>query len=407
MNLQVERIPFFDENVAIQSVPTRDNLLEDSQKPLPTLPINDTPLHPADLSGQILREGRFPAAHGGFGDIWRCKWSVGSDRIDVAVKVIRAPIVDEVDRAKKSKRLRRELKVWARLQHECVLPLFGVTSEFGPFASMVCPWKENGTLNQFLGKYHEHLTILDQFHLLSNVAAGLRYLHSCSVIHGDLSGSNILVDGDGKACLADFGLSSVMLEFQGTSYFTSSIRGAVRWAAPEIYEVPVDDNVSPHIPTAQSDIYSFGSVMLQVISGVVPYHYLKNDAQVLIAISKGITPMRPLNPEIDDEHWNLIQQCWSTTRHGALRPSIRAIADFCAFEPHFMSGETLVLGSQDVDTDDDARRRRQSRLDALLDRSTPISSPSSSTTSRSSVGADMRRLSARFKQMFRLTMKYS
>jgi hypothetical protein len=57
-------------------------------------------------------------------------------------------------------------------------------------------------------------------------------------------------------------MSSIMLEFQGTSYFTNSIRGAVRWAAPELYRT-YDDNVSPTI-TSACDIYSFGSVMLQV-----------------------------------------------------------------------------------------------------------------------------------------------
>ena len=53
-----------------------------------------------------------------------------------------------------------------------------------------------------------------------------------------------------------------MAEFQGTSYFTSSIGGAVRWSAPELYRV-YEDHAFP-VVTVECDIYSFGSVTLQV-----------------------------------------------------------------------------------------------------------------------------------------------
>jgi serine/threonine protein kinase len=78
--------------------------------------------------------------------------------------------------------------------------------------------------------------------------------------------SNVLVDEDGKARVSDFGMSKILSEFQGTSYFTSSIGGAVRWAAPELYRV-YEDDVFPEV-TVECDIYSFGSVALQVCLSV-------------------------------------------------------------------------------------------------------------------------------------------
>jgi serine/threonine protein kinase len=107
-------------------------------------------------------------------------------------------------------------------------------------------------------------------------------VHSCSVIHGDLSGvcfcprsvylglcltyqfdqSNVLIDSEGRACVADFGMSNIKAEFQGTSYFTSSIGGAIRWAAPELYRI-YEDYAFPEV-TAACDVYSYGSVTLQV-----------------------------------------------------------------------------------------------------------------------------------------------
>lgn len=48
-------------------------------------------------------------------------------------------------------RLRREIQVWRRLQHDNIVPLLGVIGNFGPYAStgMVSPWMEHGNLNQF------------------------------------------------------------------------------------------------------------------------------------------------------------------------------------------------------------------------------------------------------------------
>jgi serine/threonine protein kinase len=80
--------------------------------------------------------------------------------------------------------------------------------------------------------------------------------------------SNVLVYGNGRACLADFGLSTMVLEFIGPSYMTSSIRGNIRWAAAELFEVPEDgeeEDAAIKLST-ECDIYSFGSIFLQVSS---------------------------------------------------------------------------------------------------------------------------------------------
>lgn len=74
--------------------------------------------------------------------------------------------------------------------------------------------------------------------------------------------SNVLIDNSGKAYVCDFGLSTIRAEFQGTSYFTSSISGSIRWAAPELYQLK-DEGLGMGL-TTEYDVYSFGSVMLQV-----------------------------------------------------------------------------------------------------------------------------------------------
>ncbi|KAJ8582916.1 kinase-like protein, partial [Rhizopogon salebrosus TDB-379] len=84
------------------------------------------------------------------------------------------------------------------------------------------------------------------------------------VIHGDLTGSNVLIHADGTACLADFGLSLLYSEDVGVTQasWTSLLHGNIRWLAPELLEPSGND--MPVRPSKHSDVYSFGGIMLLV-----------------------------------------------------------------------------------------------------------------------------------------------
>jgi serine/threonine protein kinase len=75
----------------------------------------------------------------------------------------------------------------------------------------------------------------------------------------DATQNNILIDENGNTLVADHGILILCAELHGTSY----IRSNVRWAAPENFQVPEDDE-SISSPQLASDIYSFGCIMLQV-----------------------------------------------------------------------------------------------------------------------------------------------
>ncbi|KAN0073723.1 Protein kinase-like domain containing protein, partial [Tylopilus felleus] len=163
----------------------------------------------------------------------------------------------------------REIEVWRGLKHDNVLPLLGTTMGFGRYPAMVCPWAENDTLTLYLARDHAHLPVAEILRLLDNVASGLHYLHSRSVVHGDLSGSNILILDDGSACIADFGLSTLLTELGRPTFATSFHgRGTIQWIAPELLVCGASENGAeealPVLPTTYSDVYSFGGVMLHV-----------------------------------------------------------------------------------------------------------------------------------------------
>jgi serine/threonine protein kinase len=78
--------------------------------------------------------------------------------------------------------------------------------------------------------------------------------------------ANILIDDNGKALLVDFGLSTIKAEFEGTSYCSSTVGGAIRWRALELLPLTPED-FTPKL-TAACDVYSYGSVMLQVRTNI-------------------------------------------------------------------------------------------------------------------------------------------
>ncbi|KAG2140608.1 kinase-like protein [Suillus clintonianus] len=238
---------------------------------------------------------------------------------------------------KNAKRVRRELKVWGRLKHDKILPLWGVANDFGPYPAMICPWADNGALTGFLERQQDKLSSQDKFLLLNDIALGLQYLHSKSVVHGDLTGSNILIYGNGRACLADFGLSTIILEFIGNSYFTSSIRGNIRWVAAELFDAPEGYEISL---STECDIYSFGSIILQVLTCKVPYYSVKRDITVLGQVIKGIKPEPPKESRISPGHWEFIQRCWLPR---ASRPPVGEIVTFVACERQVLSSCVAVL----------------------------------------------------------------
>ena len=75
--------------------------------------------------------------------------------------------------------------------------------------------------------------------------------------------ANILINDEGKALLSDFGLSNLVVGTQGSVFISSTVGGSPRWAAPELYCVEDDVEHTPVI-SKPCDVYSFGSVMLQV-----------------------------------------------------------------------------------------------------------------------------------------------
>lgn len=177
----------------------------------------------------------------------------------VAVKALR---IMPDDSSKWERRLRREIAVLSSLNHPNITPLYGIaTTSFSPLPGIVTPWYTNGSADRYLPKHKPSIT--QRIKLCIDIANGLQYLHGMQTTHGDLKPANILIDDDGNACLCDFGLASFLGEEAGTGFTTTTeYVGTARYAAPEIFNRPVD--AVGFMATPASDVFSFGCVVYEV-----------------------------------------------------------------------------------------------------------------------------------------------
>ncbi|KAJ7464304.1 kinase-like domain-containing protein [Mycena galericulata] len=169
---------------------------------------------------------------------------------------------------------------------------------------LVSPWMDNGHVVAFLKK-----ELHDTDYLLSiilDVALGLKELHDQGIVHGDLTGTNILVAPSHRACIADFGLSSIITAISSVELPHSSRRphGTIRYQAPELFQGKYNDLCS--------DIYALGCVIFELVTGEPPFPGL-GDGAVIKAVVEGHRPSRPeswLGTPPLDSLWNLLQNCW-------------------------------------------------------------------------------------------------
>ncbi|KIK76731.1 hypothetical protein PAXRUDRAFT_168950, partial [Paxillus rubicundulus Ve08.2h10] len=134
--------------------------------------------------------------------------------------------------------------------------------------------------------------------------------------------SNILINDDGEPLISDFGLSSILEEYNETSYFKSGrTAGATRWVAPEL----LGQHTERPKPSIESDVYSYGCVMLHTLSGQVPFLGI-HDMVLYQAKISGNHPQRPTDLPIEDSCWQVIENCLDVTPRN--RPELPDIIGF-------------------------------------------------------------------------------
>ncbi|ETL48991.1 TKL protein kinase [Phytophthora nicotianae] len=224
-----------------------------------------------------------PFAHGSFGNVFKGTW-LGSQ---VVVKCV-DPKTEEDKRT-----FRREARIWQRARHRHVITFFGACDQGSPWF-FVCEEAANGNLKNYL--YHQKNKGRSlAWRKLYEAALGLHFLHQRQIIHCDLKCNQILVSAEGVAMLTDFGLSFMSVD----SRPLTPPGGAVRWKAPECL------NNSNHVPTKESDVYSFGMCVVEAVTGEYPWGNCPDPA-VVFQMKRGLVFPRP-KAFVDNEQWQFVQ----------------------------------------------------------------------------------------------------
>src|SRR5574341_710155 len=182
-------------------------------------------------------------------------------------------------------RFRREVQVIAKLQHPSILPIY----DYGQHSGMpyiVMAFMSGGTLEDRIrrGPMERNLTSK----ILSQVAEALDHAHRNGVIHRDFKPSNVLLDRDDNAYLADFGIAKIS---EATVQLTgNAMVGTPAYMAPEMGSV---EEV-----TALVDVYALGVSLYQMLSGSLPY---KGETPIKVLLSHTKDPI----PEIREVRGDL------------------------------------------------------------------------------------------------------
>ena len=202
----------------------------------------------------------------------------------VAIKVMPAYFMGEHNFLQ---RFEREVKVIAELQHPRVLPVYDYGQLEGrPY--IVMAYMPGGTVADRIRK--GPMPVSDVSRIVSQIAEGLDHAHNKGVIHRDFKPSNVLLDNQGNAYLADFGIAKIAeTNVQLTG---SGIVGTPAFMAPEMAE---SGNVTPAV-----DIYALGITLYQMLSGKYPYQG-ETPIRVMMAHAQDPVPdVREARPELSE-----------------------------------------------------------------------------------------------------------
>ncbi|CAA0814323.1 Proline-rich receptor-like protein kinase PERK8 [Striga hermonthica] len=193
---------------------------------------------------------------GGFGSVYK---GVLMDSREVAVKQLKA------GSRQGEREFRAEVEIISRIHHRHLVSLVGYCISENQ-RLLVYEYVPNNNLHYHLhGEGNQVMDWANRVKVASGAARGLAYLHEdCQprIIHRDIKSTNILLDNNFEARVADFGLAKLAMELDINTHVSTRVMGTFGYMAPEY--------AATGKLTEKSDVYSFGVVLLELITGREP-----------------------------------------------------------------------------------------------------------------------------------------
>ncbi|XP_028778886.1 probable LRR receptor-like serine/threonine-protein kinase IRK [Neltuma alba] len=209
---------------------------------------------------------------GGFGAVYQ---TVLRDGHAVAIKKLTVSSL-----VKSQDDFEREVKKLGKVRHQNLVALEGYY--WTPSLQLlICEFVSGGSLYKHLhdGSGGNFLSWNERFNIILGTAKALAHLHHMSIIHYNIKSTNVLIDGYGEAKVGDFGLAR-LLPMLDRYVLSSKIQSALGYMAPEFACRTVKI-------TEKCDVYGFGVLVLEVVTGKRPVEYMEDDVVVLCDMVRG------------------------------------------------------------------------------------------------------------------------
>lgn len=156
------------------------------------------------------------------------------------------------------RRFKREALSTTELTHQNIVNVVDVGEEDSPY--IVMEYVEGYDLKEFI-RLHHPIPYKKSISIMKQILDAVEYAHNHNIIHRDLKPQNILIDHDENVKITDFGIAVALSENSITQ--TNSLLGSVHYISPE--------QARGGMATKQSDVYSLGILLYELLSGEVPF----------------------------------------------------------------------------------------------------------------------------------------
>ena len=293
-----------------------------------------------DISGRSLKQYRLlgKLGQGGMGVVYRAFDTVLGR--DAAVKVLPP---DKLHDDGLRQRFHREARAASALNHPNIITIYEIGSDDG-IEFMAMEYVDGRTLHSVLRS--ERLTIAKAAGYATQVAEALSKAHAAGIVHRDLKPGNLMITGDGLVKVLDFGLARLNLAAnqmsagQSTVYVTrvGTVMGTLAYMSPE--------QARGEEAGAQSDVFSLGVVLFEMLSGELPFSGNSEIAMLHNLHFGKPKDLKLLRPDVPPELARIVARMLQhnlDTRYGSMaevRQELRGLAG--SNSTHASSGEPTV-----------------------------------------------------------------
>ncbi|CAD2076943.1 Stk1 family PASTA domain-containing Ser/Thr kinase [Phocicoccus pinnipedialis] len=185
---------------------------------------------------------------------------------EVVVKLIKA---DPYNKEKTMERFQREVQNVTKLSHPNIVTVLDV-DDSDEYNILVTEYVDGSNLKQYINE-NNPIDFEKIIELSISVLSGIEHAHNRGIVHRDIKPQNILIDKKGNIKITDFGIAKAMSETRLTE--TNQVMGSVQYISPEQAKGKSADE--------RADIYSFGIMLFELITGKLPF---QSETQVSVAL---------------------------------------------------------------------------------------------------------------------------